>query len=210
MYKHVIFDFNGTVIDDVELCLNLLNEILVMQNNKPISLEKYKAIFTFPISDYYLKAGVDFKKNTFEELAINFIEKYQPASYKCNLFPKSEETFNYLINKGIKLYILSASQKTNLVAQTDYFKISKYFNAILGLDDIKAESKVNIAIDYINNNEINTNEVLLVGDTLHDLEVASNTGIDCILVSSGHQSREVLETGGVEIIDSIASLMDIL
>jgi len=53
MIKHVFFDFNGTIIDDVDLCLNLLNEILRNQGKPVLDLDTYKHVFKFPIKDYY-------------------------------------------------------------------------------------------------------------------------------------------------------------
>lgn len=210
MYKHVIFDFNGTILNDVALCHNLLNEILIMQDTKPISRLRYKQVFTFPIIDYYRRAGVDFDKNSYDELAMKFIEKYQPASMNLKLFPKTIETFEYLNQKGYSLYILSASETNNLRAQTDNYKISKYFKAILGLDNIKAESKVQIAKDYLDSYSIDSKDVLFIGDTLHDLDVAKSINVDCFLVSSGHQAKSVIKEGNVRIIKSIKELKRIL
>lgn len=53
MIKHIFLDFNGTIINDVDLCLKLLNELLAVQKKEPISMERYKEIFTFPIQKYY-------------------------------------------------------------------------------------------------------------------------------------------------------------
>ena len=68
-YKYIVFDFNGTIIDDVDLCLNLLNEMLEVEDLPLVSLEKYKNIFTFPIIEYYKKAGFTFQKHSFKELS---------------------------------------------------------------------------------------------------------------------------------------------
>lgn len=109
--KWVFFDFNGTIIDDVELCLNLLNEILVSQNKNTVDLKKYKNIFCFPIKHYYELAGVDFNINSYEELSKWFIKEYQPQSFNCKLFPNLKETVLKLKDKGIMVGVLSASEK---------------------------------------------------------------------------------------------------
>ena len=49
MEKYIFLDFNGTVLDDIELCLNLLNEMLYEKEKKTVTLEEYKNIFDFPI-----------------------------------------------------------------------------------------------------------------------------------------------------------------
>ena len=48
-YKYIIFDFNGTIIDDVDLCLDLLNQMLVLEGLKTFDVDGYKEIFTFEL-----------------------------------------------------------------------------------------------------------------------------------------------------------------
>ena len=208
MIKHVFLDFNGTLINDLDLCLDLLNEILIGQNKKTVTKEEYKEIFTFPIKDYYSAAGVDFNIESYESLAIKFIKKYQPASLKCGLFECIVPTLKELKEKGVKVYLLSASEKNNLTEQCISYDIAKYFDAILGIDNIHAESKTKIGIDFIKNNNINPKEAIFVGDTLHDYEVANAMNIDCRLVSCGHQSVNRLKKAGVKIYSDISGILE--
>ena len=208
MEKHIFFDFNGTIINDIDLCLDLLNQILAKQNKKILSMEEYKNVFTFPIRDYYIAAGVDFNIESYESLAKWFIKEYQPASMECGLFEGIVDTFKVLKEKGYKLYILSASERNNLLEQCKNYDIDKYFVDILGIDNIHAASKVNIAIDYMKEYNINGEDVIFIGDTLHDLEVANAMGAHCKLVSCGHQSKEVLSKGNVDILETVNDLLN--
>ena len=81
----IIFDFNGTILDDLDLCFNTLNKMLNMYNHPSITLDRYLDIFTFPVINYYRKAGFDFDKEPFDELAPIFMDIYQPNSLKCSL-----------------------------------------------------------------------------------------------------------------------------
>lgn len=208
-YKYVIFDFNGTILNDVDLCLNLLNEMLILKNEKPVSKETYKNIFTFPIIEYYKKAGFKFDKYSFDELAKYFIVRYQPASLKCELYEGLIELFDFLISKNVKLILLSASKKTNLLEQVRHFGIEKYFDDILGLDNINATSKESLARNLASSLKSSRNEILFIGDTLHDFEIASNLGCDCYNVDFGHQSREILLSRNDKIISSYKELKEI-
>lgn len=209
-YKYIIFDFNGTIIDDVDLCLSLLNEMLVMDNLPTVSLEKYKNIFTFPIIEYYKKAGFKFETYSFKELSVYFVNKYQPASFNCKLYDGIVEVINKLKSLGYKIILLSASQKDNLLEQIEKFNITSLFDVILGIDNIEAKSKLEIAKKYFLENNVNMKECLFVGDSLHDYEVGSYFGSDVVLMSYGHQSKEILKTANAIILDSIYELEDIL
>lgn len=210
MSKYIFLDFNGTIIDDVDLCLDLLNDILRKQNKESVTKKRYKDIFTFPVKKYYELAGVDFTIESFESLADKFIAEYQPLSMKCGLFPKSVEAFQKLRNKGYHLVILSASEKNNLLEQCENYRITPYFDAILGIDNVHAASKVGIAIKYMEEQGIEGDDILFIGDTLHDLEVAKAMGAKCMLVSCGHQSIRVLKQGGVPILPNVYSLVALL
>ena len=115
MIKYIFLDFNGTIINDVDLCLNLLNEILVKQGSKCLSTKEYKNVFCFPIRKYYIDAGIDFNKDSFEDLAIWFINKYQPLSMKCGLYDGLIDTFKEFKKRVYHLVILYASERNNLI-----------------------------------------------------------------------------------------------
>ncbi len=207
MIKHIFFDFNGTLIDDVDLCLELLNKLLKEQNKPLVDINRYKNIFTFPIIKYYEAAGIDFSIESFDSLAVKFINDYQPKSLECGLYSCVIDTLKKLSDKNINLYILSASEINKLLGQWKHYKIDKYFTKILGIDNIHAGSKVDIAKAYIKESNINVDEAIFIGDTLHDYEVAEAMGVSARLVSCGHQSIEVLKAAGVKIYKDISDVL---
>ncbi len=85
MTKYVIWDFNGTILDDKELSLNLLNKILEKQGKSPVDEEAYLELFGFPIKNYYLKAGITFEHESFDDIAKWYIATYQPLSLNLSL-----------------------------------------------------------------------------------------------------------------------------
>ncbi len=208
--KNIVFDFNGTIIDDVQLCLDILNQMLKRQSKPTFDMEGYKKIFTFPIIQYYLNAGLDFSKDSFEDLCAYFIEIYQPRSYKCDLYPYMKETLNELNVKGYNLILLSASEKNNLMNQVHNFELTPYFSEILGISNVQAKSKLEIARNYFSKANLKMDETLFIGDSLHDFEVASTLGGKCILVTYGHQDKERLSSCNVPLIDDIREIKEYL
>ena len=208
-YDYLVLDFNGTIIDDVDLCLNILNHLLEERNYKKVSLEEYKHIFTFPIKKYYINAGFDLEKYSFTSISNEFISLYQKASLNCKLYEGINELIDKCNNNRIKVVLLSASQKDNLKEQTDHFGLSEKFEAILGTSTIEAASKVEIGKNYFKDKQ--DKKILFVGDTTHDAEVASAIGADALLITHGHQARDILlKANPLKVVDSFKEVEDIL
>ncbi|NNG28138.1 MAG: HAD family hydrolase, partial [Ignavibacteriaceae bacterium] len=76
-YDHIIWDWNGTLLNDVELCAFIMNNLLRKESLPEISLKKYREIFTFPVEEYYKLAGHNFNNNSFEVLGREFMIEYE-------------------------------------------------------------------------------------------------------------------------------------
>lgn len=211
MEKYLFLDFNGTVLDDVDLCLNLLNEMLVSKGHKSLNLEEYKNVFTFPIIEYYKKAGFDFLNYTFEELADVFIVEYTRRNVaEAFIFEDFTVLVEGLRKFGYKLVLCSASKKVLLIDQLKEFNILEAFDDVIGLDDHFAVSKLELAKEYVKNNNVDLSKSYFVGDTTHDALVGEECGLNIVLIDRGHQSKEVLESTKKLILHSFSELINML
>ncbi len=209
--KCVFLDFNGTVLDDVDLCLELLNNMLKEKENKMVSLEEYKEIFTFPIINYYKASGFTFEGYTFDELADYFIIEYTRRNVlECSIFSDVKEFVDLVHNAGYKVVLCSASRIDLLLDQLNDFKIRNYFDDVIGLDNHHAVSKLQLALNYIKTNQVDVNNSYFVGDTTHDFEVGNAMGTQVILVNRGHQSSRVLNTVGAKQVSTLLDAYDCL
>ena len=204
MNKYIFLDFNGTVLDDVDLCLKLLNEMLYDKEKKTVNLQEYKNIFCFPIINYYKAAGFTFEGYTFEELADVFIVDYAKRSEtETHIFSDLIE-FVRIVNKvGYKVVICSASLKPMLIEQLKHAGIYDLFDDVIGLDDHFAASKLELAIKYVKYSNVDLSSSYFIGDTTHDAEVGSECGLKTILIDRGHQSEEVLSKAKTLILHSL-------
>ena len=73
-YKGIIWDWNGTLLNDTKLAVESMNKILLKRGLPVLTVERYKHVFTFPVRDYYQSVGFDFDKEPFEIPAMEFIE----------------------------------------------------------------------------------------------------------------------------------------
>ena len=210
-FRNIVFDFNGTILNDVDLCISLLNEMLVSKNHQEVKREDYFNIFTFPIIEYYKKAGFDFNGYTFKELADVFIVEYTRRNEtEAFIF----DDFGYLIEElrkiGYKVVLCSASKKVLLVEQLKYFGILEAFDDVIGLDDHFAVSKLDLAKQYIKERDIDLSNSYFVGDTTHDAEVGAECGLNVVLINRGHQSDDVLNSTNKPILSSFKELIKMI
>ena len=191
-YTHLIWDFNGTLLDDVEVGIRSANRLLAAHGLPLIdSTEHYRALFGFPIIDYYRRLGFDFEKLPYDDLAVEWVAYYLEESRAAALYPDVVDSLERLRRAGIEQIVLSATELGMLTRQIEGLGIGAYFDEILGLGNIRAYSKEEIGRRW---REAHPEaSVLLIGDTDHDAAVAAAMGVDCALVCRGHQSRAKLE-----------------
>jgi phosphoglycolate phosphatase len=206
-YSHVIWDWNGTLLNDAEWCVSVINTMLGKRGLKTFAnIHEYHGVFSFPVIEYYRKIGFDFEREPFADLAVEYIDAYYKGNFDLHI--NAENVLRQIQNKGINQIILSASEINNLHSQITPFGIAQYFDEILGISDIYAGSKTEIALDFMRAAGIK--RALLIGDTEHDFETAQVLGTDCVLIASGHQSRERLLTLGVPVLNEISEIMELL
>lgn len=199
-YDYIIWDFNGTLLNDVGICVDCLNTLLKSHGMSGKTEEEYKRIFTFPIKEYYRRAGFDFDVTDYDALAHEWTDYYRSRT-DLELFDGTEQTLKTLAKGGFKQIIISASEKNTLFEQTKALGIDGYFSEKLGLDNIHARSKEAIAKEW---SELHPQaKAIFIGDTTHDKDVADVIGADCLLIPNGHQTREILEKTGATVCEDI-------
>ncbi|MDF2675683.1 MAG: putative phosphatase [Clostridiales bacterium] len=209
-YKHIIWDWNGTLLDDVEIVIQAMNHLLKKRGLPLIDYETYKSIFAFPVKSYYIELGFDFKEEPFEKLAAEYIEEFNSDKYCFKLFNEAEKVLSHFYNIGIGESILSASQEEELNGTVNRLGIKKYFKRIVGLNNHYANSKVDRGKELLTELNLKSEEVILVGDTIHDYEVACELGCNCLLISNGHQSYDRIEKLPVNIVSSLLDVSKLI
>ncbi len=209
-YKYILWDWNGTLLNDAEICVNAMNKLLSKRNMPLSDMDYYKNVFGFPVRTYYDKLGFDFSKEPFEKVSIEFIDEYQRESFNAGLQNDATEVLEFCKTNGFTQFILSASQIENLKAQVNHFGIMDYFEEILGLDHIHATSKVEIGKEWLSRSGMDSDEIIMIGDTIHDHETATELGCDVLLIPSGHQSKERLLDLNAPVVDSILQVKEYL
>jgi phosphoglycolate phosphatase len=201
--KAIIWDWNGTLLDDLDICINGINTYLKERNLNLMTRDTYREVFDFPIKNYYTKIGFDFEKENFEKLSVKFLKTYFENFNKTRLVENAPEVLAQLQTAGFKHYILSAMGQTDLENSVSVFGIESFFESIQGAGDILAKGKLEYGKILFKKEKLQAEHTFLIGDTLHDKEVADKLGVSCILVSAGHQTNKRLAVNNNIVVNNL-------
>lgn len=206
MYTHILWDFNGTILNDVEAGWESIN-VLLARRGLPVlhDLCAYRRVFDFPVIDYYRRVGLPTEEG-FDALAVEWVAEYQKRMAEPALYDGVVNLLTFFEKAGYCQQILSACEKNLLASQLRALGINHYFTQFWGSDDIYGGGKIGAARQWRAAHP--KEEALLLGDTVHDGEVAKAIGADCILIADGHQDAERLAALGVPVFPNMRSLCE--
>ena len=206
-YRHIVWDWNGTLLNDVSLCFELTNQALREVGLRPITMDEYRLKLCHPIYEFYKKVGFDGPVEEFSLLSERFHDRYEERLSEALLYPDSERALRGLKEAGFSQSILSALPSKILAPMVEHFNLRRLFTEIVGAPDSSGFGKIEFGKEWLIRSGFSSSDILMIGDTDHDFEVAEALGIDCLLVAQGYQHEEVLKKTGASVLSSIADLI---
>ena len=203
-YRHVVWDWNGTLIDDAWLCIEITNQLLAEGGLPAMAGADYRRLFGFPLKDYTVRLG--FPAREFEAVSEAFIKSYEERRDECALQPGARRVLVAIQQGGLEQSILSAYKQSTLDEVVRQRGLMPFFARLNGVDNHFGQGKIDNGRRWLAAMGLPPGQVVLVGDTLHDVEVARSMEVNCLLVPGGHQSRARLRTGGVPLVADLAAV----
>ncbi len=208
-YKHIFWDFNGTIIDDVHNALACVNDMLTRKGMKTITLKEYYDYVDTPIINFYYRI-LPPEQVVFPEISKAYHEDYARHLDETTLAEGAKELLTCLKESGTHQYIITSNFIGETLELTKRFGIHHLFDEILGADNTLAESKIERAKAFFDLKGIDRNEAIFIGDTLHDLETANALGIDCVLVAFGHQGKKLLREHNAFVVENLEEVKKVI
>ena len=194
--QHIIWDWNGTLLNDADACVEAINLMLHARFLPGITRDHYRDVFGFPVRNYYEAVGFDLHAEDWDALAREYHDHYARTARHCSLQAGAADVLRGLRRHGVRMSILSASERSILVAGIRAHGLDDLFDGVYGLDNLHAASKADRGRELVAALRVPPSQVLLIGDTIHDFEVARTLSCACALVMGGHQSETRLRTCG--------------
>ena len=193
---YIIWDWNGTLLDDVDAGVNALNKMLVARELPTITRDFYRANFGFPVRPFYIQLGMNPDKE-WERICIEFHDNLHAEPQ--HIRPDTVAALEYVRHRGVRQSILSALRQDLLLRDTAVEGVQGFFEAIYGVDNLDGATKLSRGKELlakITASHSQPFKLFFIGDTLHDAEVALELGATPILVDCGHQYADRLRATG--------------
>jgi phosphoglycolate phosphatase len=205
-YESVIWDWNGTLLDDVVLAVEIVNDLFQEHGVPRLTTDQYRELFDFPVTLYYERAGLDSNRHDFNLISERFCDRFEKEFHRVSLFSPALETLRSVRQSGMRQYLLSGTEHHALHRMAARSHALNLFDAAQGLHDNQAAGKHDAARNLIEQYQLKPEKTIMIGDTTHDADVARHLGLDCILLSAGHHSRSRLIQKDFPVFDSLSAL----
>lgn len=201
-HRHVVWDWNGTLLDDVDASVATFNSLLAERSLPLLDRGRYTSWFEFPAKQFYRKCGIVAEGAEWDALAKTYHDRIT-ASPLQRLQPDAVDALEAVRRAGAGQSILSALRQDILERQLEEFGLRRYFHRVCGSDNLDGAGKKDKGLSLACALRGAGFSPAMAGDTLTDAETAAYCGMPCALVSRGHQSAERLRGAGVPVFGTL-------
>ena len=214
--KLIVFDWNGTVFADTVATYNSSADTIEYFTKKRISINRFRETFEVPIQKYYAHNGVEkslFEKN--QKVLMNMFHKnYEKREKTCRSRSGIKKVLEWLNKNKIEKIILSNHTTRKINSQLKRIKLNVYFDKVLANDSHYQTGnldKKKRLMKFLKENKFKKDEVLIIGDTVEEINIAENIGIKVVSITSGFNSANRLKKATPDyLINNMAELISIV
>ena len=202
-FKNIVWDWNGTLLDDLHLNYQINADMMAERGLNPHSVDDHRQHFNFPVSDFLQFLGFDLEAECYKKLSAEHHIRYMDQVHQsCRLFDGTESLLGQLKSEQKNMAILSLAEQGHLSDAVSSHNIQAYFDFIYGALNTDCHSKIERAGQLLEESGFDPEETVMVGDTLHDAEVAKATGMTALLIGDGHQCPSRFTSAGAFVLNS--------
>ena len=185
MFRNLIFDWSGTLVDDLGPVIEATNAVFERYHLPPFDRDRFRREFRLPYSEFYAEFLPDIP---LAELEVHFRPAFSSAKSPVTVLPHAREKLEWCTHHGIRAFVLTSMDTQAFERQMDDFQLRQHFEATYsGVID-----KRDMIHEIIERHRLKPQETAFVGDMTHDVETARHGGLSSIAVLTGYQHPEVL------------------
>lgn len=183
--KNVIFDWSGTLVDDLPPVLEATNRIFAHYRREPMDRDEFRQTFRLPFAEFYEEVlpGV-----LMEDLDRLYIEFFAAAEGEVSLLPGAIEFLEFCNSQGMRIFLLSSIHQDHFDQQSRKLRLAHYFEVAYA-QILDKKHKIHEILEV---HELDPDETMFVGDMVHDIETAKHGGVFSVATLTGYDPPERL------------------
>lgn len=185
MFRNLIFDWSGTLVDDLGPVIEATNAVLGKYDVPPYDRESFRRQFRLPYREFYTEV---LPHVPLEELEAHFRPAFDGALSPVTILPHAREKLEWCAARGIRTFVLTSMDTTAFERQMDEFGLRHLFEATYS----SVLDKREVIHRILENHDLDPAETAFVGDMTHDVETARHGGVSSIAVLTGYNHPEIL------------------
>lgn len=202
--NHVVWDWNGTLLDDLHLVIEAVNGGIAGFGLASITRDDYRNHYTRPVRVFYDRLfGRPVADEEWRQLNDSYHDRYRDLLSGVTLREDALEALRCAKNHGMTQSLLSMYAHQELVPLVDRFSIGFYFQRVDGLIALAGDTKARYLEEHLGAIGADPRTTLVVGDTPDDAVAAAAVGASCVLIDVGSHHRRDLELLGVPIVETL-------
>lgn len=193
MIRNVLFDWSGTLVDDLPAVWEATNYVFQQAGLEPLTLERFRAEFCLPFKKFYDRFTPNLSMPQLEEWFHGAFRKAQTSVVEI---PHARSFLEHCHQRGLRLFVLSTVHPEHFEAQAQALHFSSYFErTYVGVMD--KESKIKELLDE---NQLRLDQTLFIGDMQHDIDAARHGGVFSCAVLTGYTGLQQLRASRPDLI----------
>jgi phosphoglycolate phosphatase-like HAD superfamily hydrolase len=208
----VVWDWNGTLFDDLHIVLEAVNEGIAPFGVGPITLDDYRQHYTRPVKLFYDRLlGRPVTEEEWTQLDSTFHDGYLRMLDRARPDADAVAALDLVRSSGERQSLLSMFPHAELVPLVDRMGLTGFFDRVDGLQGVRGDPKAVYLESHLRALTAGEDlrEVLVVGDTPDDAIAAAHVGARCVLYHNGSHHREELEACGVPVVESLVDAVSL-
>ena len=192
MFKNLLFDWSGTLCDDLALTLEATNYVLAQYGKNSLTREQFRDEFQLPYPDYYAWKTPGAKLTDLEKY---YRHAFDNAVTQVTIIPHAKEFLEFCRSRGIRCFILTSMDPRAFDEQARYLGLKDYFEHIHS----GVRNKEEYIYTLLRQHQLNPADTAFIGDMQHDINAAHCAGIIGIGVLTGYNNASQLSVSSPDL-----------
>lgn len=207
--KHIVWDWNGTILDDNHVMLDSVNEVCRHYGRPEINMETWRDALCRPLWRCYGKIlERELTWDDWSNIEQIYHDAYRKYIAQCRLAVDAHGILDSAKNSGFSQSLLSMGFHDDVTAQIDRFSIQDFFVRIDGvLDPVAGGKKAEYLATHLERMNMPPEHCVVVGDVVDDADAAHRVGAECVLVTTGMSGYEELRESGFPVESSLTGAL---